>query len=130
MALVGAIEEARKTKLLEDEIVQGYAGSSSGSIVAALVAAGLTGPEMRHAVSTLLSGSAGSSLSPKLNLAALNKLTYSFGLSSGDDITAAVDEILFDKLGIRNITFAQLKEKTGKVGSLFSLFLSPSSLSP
>lgn len=109
---------------------QGFAGSSSGSQAAALLAAGYNGPEllnelMNLEILALLDGTIGrffSLLGGENNgwalpspMTDITRFMTKFGMFSGEKIQQMIDELIFRKTGVNHTTFRQLYEKTGKL---------------
>lgn len=86
--------------------VTGVAGTSAGSQVAALLAAGYTGRELIGALVSIdfgeLTDTSGNGVKD------LERLFTRFGFFKGDALEARIDELLSARARVRNVTFAQL----------------------
>ena len=93
--------------------IHAYAGTSAGSIVACLLAAGYSIPELKEFVwkmptKSLKDGNLGF-------VRNLWRLVSNYGYYKGTFIEAYVENLLRKKLGKPNITFRELYDKTGNV---------------
>lgn len=110
IAYCGAIRALEDAGLLVG--IRGFAGASAGSMAASLLAANYSAAEvaveLRALDFNLLIDSSGSKIMD------MSRLMKSFGWYKGDTLERTVDELLFRKVRVANVTFEQLYAATGK----------------
>ena len=122
IAYSGAACALEAAGLLDD--VNSFRGTSAGAIAAALLASGMGCESMHTALwsidfDALVSGSI---------LTSLEQLRTSFGLHDGRNLQRHIESLLAAQVGTGNITFAELRELTGKQLQLTATSLTTSRL--
>jgi len=111
IAYGGSVAALEAASLLAD--VEGFAGSSAGSQAAALLAAGYSAAELTKQLvnidfSTLMDRNSWNPLEE------VQGLVENYGWFKGEVLQRQIDDLLLAKTGLRNTTFAQLQQHTGK----------------
>ena len=110
VAYAGMVEALHDAGVLDG--LRGFAGTSAGSIGAALLAAGFTAAEvaaeLRATDFRAFLDSSGS------RLVDLSRLFAQFGWYDSAGLGRTVDALLEKKTGVPNVTFAELHARTGK----------------
>ena len=113
IAYAGAVQALDDAGVLQS--IQGFAGSSAGSIGSALLAAGFTGPECARALRQLDFTTFKDPKAKTGPFQATRRLLGEFGLFEGNVMMETVDNLIRTKTGTSNTTFAQLYSQTLKL---------------
>lgn len=119
IAYAGAIEVLEKQGVLGD--LKGCAGTSAGAIAATLISLGYTSKE----ISEVLGDTNFKKFQDDLNPL---KLTTKYGLYRGEKLLTWVQQIIEQKTGNKDLTFAQLEEQGYKTLKVFASDLNTTTL--
>jgi patatin-like phospholipase/acyl hydrolase len=105
----GALDVLEKNKTLST--IKNYAGTSSGSILCFLLALGYTSEE----ITRIIFGVDVKKLLKEPFYKSIYNIFKKFGLYSTPNFKTFLEDRIFDKLGVRTLTFKELYDVTGKI---------------
>lgn len=124
IAYVGAIKALEESNLLME--IENIAGTSVGGITAALLCVGYTSEELEKLLTSMKF--------TKFNdgrgffIGGSNRLVKKYGWYRGERLTNWLNDLMFAKTGVKDITFAQLKQLCNEDNKFKNLSVSATNL--
>jgi NTE family protein len=125
IAYVGAIQAFEEANLLHD--FENVSGTSVGAISAAFICIGYTSTELKRELSSLKIQHFNDGKG--IFVGGIHRTNNRYGWYRGEKLTSWINELIFKKTGIENLTFGQLHELAETDDSYKNLFVSVTNLS-
>ena len=125
IAYVGAIKAMEENGTLQH--VENVAGTSVGGLTAALICVGYTSTELQNELTSLKFQKFNDGNG--LFIGGTNRLINRYGWYKGEKLTEWINEKLYEKTGIENLTFQQLHQLAQQNSALKDLYVTATNLS-
>lgn len=125
LAYVGAIKALEEKNILSD--IENIAGTSVGGLTAALICVGYTSEELEHELTSLKFNKFNDGKG--IFIGGSNRMINKYGWYRGESLTSWLNELLYKKTGIEDITFAELQDLSFKNNNYKNLHVTATNLS-
>jgi NTE family protein len=125
IAYVGAIKALEEKNMLAN--IENIAGTSVGGLTAALICVGYTSEELERELTALKFNKFNDGKG--IFIGGSNRMIKKYGWYRGEELTNWLNELLYQKTGIEDITFAELQDLSLKNNNYKNLHVTATNLS-